>query len=92
MSAAPDAGQMFVDKKELQPVTDDARDDSNRLKSSGMNRDRTDKNAVSDDHDFGSLRGNLGNKVCYILFCSGNTFLLLRAQQSQTVRPHSRRS
>ena len=53
---------MIVDKKAPAAITDDARDDSNRLKSSGMNRDRVDKNAVPDEFDFASLRAGLGGK------------------------------
>ena len=33
---------------------------ADRLTSNGLSRDSTDKNAVSDDHDFAALRANLG--------------------------------
>eukprot|EP00755_Sulcionema_specki_P022737 Sspe_Gene.77230::Locus_48246_Transcript_1_1_Confidence_1.000_Length_552::g.77230::m.77230 len=51
-----------ADGRELKPVDEDPRDAKGRLRSSGMDRDRTDRNPVNDDFDFASLRANLGRK------------------------------
>ena len=54
---------MHIRKAEKPQAASDARaDKTERLTNNGMHRDRTDKNAVDDEHDFASLRAQLGKK------------------------------
>eukprot|EP01061_Rhynchopus_euleeides_P022590 TRINITY_DN3688_c0_g1_i1.p2 TRINITY_DN3688_c0_g1~~TRINITY_DN3688_c0_g1_i1.p2 ORF type:complete len:312 (+),score=155.66 TRINITY_DN3688_c0_g1_i1:125-1060(+) len=51
---------VFVGKKKAPQAASDVRQEQgNRLTNNGMNRDRTDQNAVEDESDFASLRANL---------------------------------
>ncbi|KAJ9437046.1 hypothetical protein DIPPA_32822 [Diplonema papillatum] len=53
---------MSTNPRGPESVTGDAREDSGRVKSSGVSRDRIDKNTVSDDFDLASARLALGKK------------------------------
>ena len=58
------ADQMHISKKkeEAVDVEKEKERDAARLNNNGMNRDRVDKNAVSDDFDFAAMRAKLGAK------------------------------
>lgn len=63
-NAAPDATQMHLGSGEAKAVTaeDLAAGNKGAIKSSGMNRDRTVKDAVPDEFNFADMRAGLGKK------------------------------